>query len=65
MIITAESPRAEVIVTSLKRGLMCSFTLKVKVEMDSNLPVARCYSSRLERLNFKARSGQNTKFKSR
>lgn len=43
MIITAESVKVEVIVTSLERGLMCSFTLKVKVEMDSNLPVACCY----------------------
>lgn len=41
MIITAQSARAEVIVTSLKRGLMCSFTLKVKVEMESN-PAAAC-----------------------
>lgn len=39
MIITAQRVRVEVIVTSLKRGFMCSFTLKVKVEMDSNLPV--------------------------
>lgn len=65
MITTAEGARAEVNVTSLKGGLMCSFTLKVKVEMDSNLPVAHCYLSGLERLNFKARSGQNMKFKSR
>lgn len=41
MIITAESAKAGVIVTSLKRRLMCSFTLKVEVEMDSNLLVAR------------------------
>lgn len=65
MIITAESAREEVIVTSLGRGLMCSFTLKVKVEMDSNLPVACCYLSRLEWLNFKARPDENMKFKSR
>lgn len=65
MIITADGARVKVIVTSLKRGLMCSFTLKVKVEMDSNLPVARCYLRKLGRLNFKARSGQNMKFKSR
>lgn len=57
--------RVEVIMTSLKRGLMCSFTLKVKVEIDSNTRVARCYLSRLEWLYFKARSGQNMKFKSR
>lgn len=38
---TAESVKAGVIVTSLKRRLMCSFTLKVEVEMDSNLLVAR------------------------
>lgn len=44
---------------------MWSFTLKVKVEMDSKLPVAWCYLSRLERLSFKARSGQNMKLKSR
>lgn len=43
---------------------MCSFTLKVEVEMDSNLPMARCYLGRLERLNLKARCGQNMKFKS-
>lgn len=65
MIITAESAKVEAIVTSLERGFMFSFTLKVKVEMDSNLPVARCYLSRLERLNIKERSGQNMKFKSR
>lgn len=59
MIITSESVGAEVIVTSLKRGLMCSFTLKVKVEMDSCILVAHCYLSRLEKLYFKARSGQN------
>lgn len=44
---------------------MCSFTLKVKVEMDSNLPVACCYLSRLEWLNFKARPDENMKSKSR
>ena len=65
MIITAQSARAEVIVTSLKRRLMCSFTLKVKVEIESNLPAAHRYLSRLERLNFRARSGQNMKLKSR
>lgn len=65
MIIMAVSARAQVIVTSLERGLMCSFTLKVKVEMDSNLPVACCYLSRLEWLNFKVRHGENMKFKSR
>lgn len=51
MIITAESEGAEVTVTSLKRGFMCSFTLKVKLEMGS------CYFRRLERLHFKAWSG--------
>lgn len=65
MIIMAESAGAQVIVTSLERGLMCSFTLKVKVETDSNLPVACCYLSRLEWLNFKVRRGENMKFKSR
>lgn len=65
MIMSAESVRAEVGVTSLKRGFMCSFTLKVKVEIDSNLPVVLFYSSTLEKsLNFKAGSGQNVKFKS-
>lgn len=43
MIITEENERAEVTVTSSKRGLKRSFTLKVKVEMDSNLCLARCY----------------------
>ena len=62
MIITTETERAEVTVTSLKRGLMCSFNLKVTSEMDSNRPVAHCY---LERLHFKARSGHNMKSKSR
>lgn len=65
MIITAERDRAEVTVTSLKHGLMCSFTLKVKVEMDSTGPVGCCYFGRLEKLNFKAGSGQNMKSKSR
>lgn len=51
MIITAETGRAEVTVTSLKRGLMCSFTIKVKVEMDSNWPFAHFYLKRLKWFN--------------
>lgn len=64
MIITAENEGSEVTVTSSKRGLKCSFTLKVKVEKDSRLPLACCYLSRLERLDFKAGVAQNMKFKS-
>lgn len=40
MIITAEARKAKFTVTSLQRGLTCSFTLKVKLKMDSNWPVA-------------------------
>lgn len=64
MIITAENEGSEVTVTSSKGGLKCSFTLKVKVEKDSHLPLAGCYLSRLERLNFKAVVAQNVKSKS-
>lgn len=54
MIITTERERAEVSVTSLKQGLMCSFTLKVQVDADSTGPANCCYLRRLEKLHFKA-----------
>lgn len=44
-VITAARARAEVGVTSLGRVLKGSFTLRVEMERDCNLPVVCCYLS--------------------